>query len=936
MPTDLTQTLGFDASSALASLTQLDGALAKLEAGLRSTASTMAAFNTAGSRTSTMLGKLAGNATKATASLNTVSAAKGTAALSALGAASTSASNKVAASSQSIAASNAATAASIGRLSTSAQLLSRVVFTQAIVRALSTIRRSFQQTAEEAVGFQRSIALIQTIDNSGQSFEQVANSVRDLSSAFNLPLLETAKGVYQTISNQIGDVSQSLNFLTEAAKFAKATNSSLADSVDLLSAAIKSYGLSVNDTSKVASIFFKTIDLGRVNADELANSMGRVLPIASQLGVSLEESGAALAAISIKGSGTSESITQLRAIMTALLKPTDAMKTALSGLGFTSAEIAIQTLGLAGTLRALNTQAGGSIDKLAAMFQNVRGLAGAANLTGDGVRGLANTIDEMDNAARKLNNNKFLQVMQTDAEQVTSEFNKLHNALVTGLGQDLLRGTNSIIQFTGGAERLTDIMRGSVPAIGAAAGALLALNANLIASRNNATGLAGAFGLVSKALSAVAIGEVIGTLFDNARSQANLAPLKALEKTNADALDKYKEQLFEARDADTKAASDRKQTALKLTADLNKTYLQQQADLLAANKVIKQLQGKTKLTQPQNFQLSQARSTVANARSPLAGVPNVDQIAALSGTSINNIDDLNKAIVSLNNRSVELRRNMANAFAVNSQVQNLESEITSIFKLIDQKANVRNSVSGQFADDLRAEFDTLDTLFKKANADGKVTDEEMQRLIERGKQFNQDAFNGSQSTLGHAGFDTSIELLGQVLQKFQQVRQLESQPQGNFGEMAAELAKIDGAMVSFTTRLQAGVDASAAIANNLERAAVAAQKGATSGQVQAHAKGGIVRHFADGGFAPRGTDTIPAMLSPGEFVVNADATKQFYSQLVSINSGRQPIYRAAGGPTNNVTFTGDINIAENNSGRDTARGLMDQIRRQLRRGTGQL
>ena len=87
-----------------------------------------------------------------------------------------------------------------------------------------------------------------------------------------------------------------------------------------------------------------------------------------------------------------------------------------------------------------------------------------------------------------------------------------------------------------------------------------------------------------------------------------------------------------------------------------------------------------------------------------------------------------------------------------------------------------------------------------------------------------------------------------------------------------------------------------------------------------------------GGFTPRGTDTIPAMLSPGEFVVNAKATKQFFSQLVAINSGTQPVYRAEGGP---VTTIGDVSISVNGTRapQQTAREIMSAFRRETRRGT---
>jgi hypothetical protein len=52
-----------------------------------------------------------------------------------------------------------------------------------------------------------------------------------------------------------------------------------------------------------------------------------------------------------------------------------------------------------------------------------------------------------------------------------------------------------------------------------------------------------------------------------------------------------------------------------------------------------------------------------------------------------------------------------------------------------------------------------------------------------------------------------------------------------------------------------------------------------------YARGGAVRpsYYSNGGFA-KGTDTVPAMLTPGEFVVNRKSTKKFGSLLSSINS----------------------------------------------------
>lgn len=58
-----------------------------------------------------------------------------------------------------------------------------------------------------------------------------------------------------------------------------------------------------------------------------------------------------------------------------------------------------------------------------------------------------------------------------------------------------------------------------------------------------------------------------------------------------------------------------------------------------------------------------------------------------------------------------------------------------------------------------------------------------------------------------------------------------------------------------------------------------------------------VQNRAMGGpiFSPRGTDTVPAMLTPGEFVVKASATRNNVALLNKINNSSGPVYAATGG-----------------------------------------
>jgi len=91
-------------------------------------------------------------------------------------------------------------------------------------------------------------------------------------------------------------------------------------------------------------------------------------------------------------------------------------------------------------------------------------------------------------------------------------------------------------------------------------------------------------------------------------------------------------------------------------------------------------------------------------------------------------------------------------------------------------------------------------------------------------------------------------------------------------------------------------------------------KGIGYKQPKEMSKGGGVSYLADGGDAsgpmkPKGTDTQPAMLTPGEFVVKKDAAKdpENRKQLESINSGRnkkKTEYYAAGAIVGAVARTG--------------------------------
>jgi hypothetical protein len=121
------------------------------------------------------------------------------------------------------------------------------------------------------------------------------------------------------------------------------------------------------------------------------------------------------------------------------------------------------------------------------------------------------------------------------------------------------------------------------------------------------------------------------------------------------------------------------------------------------------------------------------------------------------------------------------------------------------------------------------------------------------------------------------------------------------------------------------MDQAASSARAAASACAAASKSCSGGSVTA-SQGG--RYFASGG---RGTDTVPAWLTPGEFVINKRSARQFFPQLQAMNAGQKPIFREQGG---HVTSIGDIHVSMQSSGggnlqdiREIATGLRRELRR---------
>ena len=166
---------------------------------------------------------------------------------------------------------------------------------------------------------------------------------------------------------------------------------------DLATSAMNAYGVENLSGAKAVDVLAEAVREGKLEPQELAGSMGQVLPIASELGVSFAEVGAAMAAMSRTGTDASSASTQLRGILNSLIKPTSEAERTLAGMGLSAEGLReqIKEEGLLSTLETLTGAFDGNIEATASVFGNVRALTGVLDLMGKNVDGTREIFGNM-------------------------------------------------------------------------------------------------------------------------------------------------------------------------------------------------------------------------------------------------------------------------------------------------------------------------------------------------------------------------------------------------------------------------------------------------------------------------------------------------------------------------------------------------------------
>ena len=273
--------------------------------------------------------------------------------------------------------------------------------------------------------FEYAYAKVKTLaDTTLRSFEDIRSSVLNASNDIGKASSSIADAYYQALSASVstGDLD---TFIAPLNKLAEAGFTSLETAVDGASTIINAYGLSLKETEKIANEFILTQNLGKTTVDELASSIGNVAPTAKGAGVAIEEVFSSLATTTAQGIATSESITGLKATLSAISKPSVEASKYAKELGVQFDNTAMQSKGFGTFLQDLYASVDGDASALYKLFGSVEAVNTVLSLTSEeGANKYNSSLEQMRNASGTLD-----EAFSTMSDTVQFKWNQVNETL---------------------------------------------------------------------------------------------------------------------------------------------------------------------------------------------------------------------------------------------------------------------------------------------------------------------------------------------------------------------------------------------------------------------------------------------------------------------------------------------------------------------------
>lgn len=393
-----------------------------------------------------------------------------------------------------------------------------------LTRNLSTgLAAAGVASSKMAMDFENSFARVNTlITDDSVNLNNLQNDLINLSSDMNVPTEELNAGLYQALSSGVKmtqDYSNVLDFMAQNAKLAVAGQTDIETAIDTTTTILNAYNMELSETERIHETLVNTQDLGKTTVRELGANLSDVISPAANLGVSIEQVGAAFAAMTSQGVPTAQAATQIKSTLQELSKEGQVAYNNFEKLTGQSFKDFIASGGtLAEAMQILKDGAAQAGQEVNSMFGSVEAANTALILTSDsGAKLFTDSLNTMLTTTGAVNR-EFETMADTSEYRFAKALNELANSLKS-MGTALLPVVDNLANGIGNlAEWINGLSEDSKKAIAQFAIWAATLGPLVLVMGKLSTGLGSAITFVTKFVTALKAGQTAMTAFTAACS----------------------------------------------------------------------------------------------------------------------------------------------------------------------------------------------------------------------------------------------------------------------------------------------------------------------------------------------------------------------------------------------------------------------------------
>lgn len=256
--------------------------------------------------------------------------------------------------------------------------------------------------------------------------EKLRDDMLQLSTETGRGAGEIADATYQAISASV-DTADAVSFVGTSVGLAKAGFLETADAVDVLTTIINAYGLEASDAGRLSDILIQTQNDGKTTVNELSQSMGQVIPLASAYGVNIENLAASYAQLTKNGVATAQAGTYLKSMLNELGDSgSDVGEILKSKTGKSFGQLMNDGMSLGDVLGILNDSVNGDSEALAGLWSSSEAGTGALSILSSGVGAFNDELGNMQDSTGNVAD--ALETLSTPSAKAQKSLNAVKNA----------------------------------------------------------------------------------------------------------------------------------------------------------------------------------------------------------------------------------------------------------------------------------------------------------------------------------------------------------------------------------------------------------------------------------------------------------------------------------------------------------------------------